>query len=109
MNNENKNNNAMLRLTVKDYYEKPEESNTPETFKMREAKEITYRNDELKLWRLKDEVKTLTYLQQSATPEDWIKHQRRIEELEFRILSIFSWKKRNATQKKATKYIDKNI
>lgn len=99
----------MLKLTVEDYYEKPKEVKPPETFKMSETKEITYRHDELKLWRLKDEVKTLTYLQQNATPEEWVEYQQRIESLEFKILSIFSWKKRNQTYKKATNWIDKKI
>jgi len=80
--------------------QKSKEVKTPETFKMRETKEITYRHDELKLWRLKDEVKTLTYLQKNATPEEWVAYQERIESLEFKILSIFSWKKRNQTHKK---------
>jgi len=99
----------MLKLTVQDYYEKPKEVKAPETFKMRETKEITYRHDELKLWRLKDEIKTLTYLQKNATPEEWVAYQERIESLEFKILSIFSWKKRNQTHKKSKNWIDKKV
>lgn len=83
----------MLKLTVEDLYSKEESAEQPVLFEMLEVKQTTYRGDKLKLWRLKDEVKTLTYLQGSATPELWVEYQKRIEELEFKITSIFTWKK----------------
>jgi hypothetical protein len=66
--------------------------------KMDEVKELSYYNDGLKLWKLKDEVKTLTYLQGELikiNPFDldkWLEYQNWIEDLEFKIYSIFAWK-----------------
>jgi hypothetical protein len=95
----------MLKLTVSDYYEKPKETE-PEiqpVFEMDEVKEISFRNDKERLWYLNDEVKTLLYLQKTADPDEWVIIQKRIESLEFKIFSIFAWKRRSFNDKKFSK------
>jgi hypothetical protein len=93
----------MLKLTVEDLYSKPDPKSEAPAFEMQEVKEISFKNDSHKLWYLNDEKKTLEYLQLKAEPDAWLKYQKRIEELDFQISSIFCWKKRSFTDKRFAK------
>ena len=90
----------MLKLTVEDLFDKPK---TEPIFEMDEVREMSFKNDNHKLWFLNDEKKTLEYLQKTAAPEDWLTYQKRIEELDFQITSIFCWKRRSFNDKKFAK------
>ncbi|HCT86226.1 MAG TPA: hypothetical protein DF296_13625 [Candidatus Margulisbacteria bacterium] len=92
----------MLKLTIEDYYIPPEKEEKPKTPAF-QVREISYKNDKQKLWFLNDEKKTLEYLQRNSEPDEWLEMQKRIDDLEFQIFSIFAWKKKSFTDRKFSK------
>jgi len=72
-------------------------------FKKVEPIDISYLRDKRKLWLLKDEVKTINYLQQFCGYDQWIEYQRRIDNLLFRIYNIENWKACSIVHKRSVR------